>query len=159
MPVTKMNKLVIGMFIMLVIFVVPLAAIADSKESHKSKHASSKLIWSEDALDVEVLNGTVIVKNVSFAPYKDINKLSFKIGDDCEDDDVCSSRPELRSLVEVVQVTPGPAQTGMEVQLALTFSIPSDTPEGEYPGHCMFVMASGLSLYHFLFSFLLPTQQ
>jgi len=104
-----------------------------------SVHAKPKLTWSEKSVDVEALNGTVVVKNVSFVSKSTIKDLSFKIGDDCDgdnrdDDGDCTARPELGSLIEVGHLTTMPAVAGTEVQLALVFSIPADTPEGKYSG-------------------------
>ena len=99
-----------------------------------SVHAKPKVSWSEQSLNVEVINGTVVVKNVSFVTTEAIEDLSFMIGDDCDDEGACSARPGLDSLIEVVQLTPGPAAAGVDIQLALIFTIPTNTPYGEYPG-------------------------
>ena len=84
-----------------------------------SVHAKPRVSWSEEPLNVEVLKGTVVVKNVSFVTTKAINDLSFKIGDDCDDEEGCAGRPSLESLIEVVQLTPGPVVAGGAIQLAL----------------------------------------
>ena len=89
-----------------------------------SVYAKPNLSWSAESLNVEVLNGTVVVKEVSFVSANAIADLSFKI----------SARPELASLIDIVQLTPGPVVAGGEIQLALIFTIPRNTPDGEYPG-------------------------
>jgi len=44
-----------------------------------SAHANPKLTWSEESLFAEVLNGTVVVKNVSFVSVNSIEDLSFRL--------------------------------------------------------------------------------
>ena len=101
-----------------------------------SVHAKPSVSWSEQSLNVEVLNGTVVVKELSFVTTDAIKDLSFKIGDDCDDldDDYCAGQPNLASFIEVVQPLPGPIVAGASISIGIVFSIPSDIPEGAYSG-------------------------
>ena len=101
-----------------------------------SVHAKPSVSWSEQSLNVEVLNGTVVVKELSFVTTDAIKDLSFKIGDDCDDldDDYCAGQPNLASFIEVVQPLPGPIVAGASISIGIVFRIPSDIPEGAYSG-------------------------
>lgn len=105
---------------------------------------TSKLAWSEPEISAQVIEGTVVVKQMCFVSDSAIDNLSFNFGDDCEDRDYgyCARRPELDSLIEVVQLTRGACcRLAGRSNSHLFLRFPQIRLMENIREHCMFVMA------------------
>lgn len=83
--------------------------------------------WNRPSLDVEVLNGTVVVKSVSFVPNKSIATPVFHV------ETVGGDWPiELANIIEVRSSKSSALTVGDEVQVGVNFDIASNIPAGNY---------------------------
>ena len=92
-------------------------------------HVSQGISWNTPSLEVEVLNGTVVVKSVSFKVSQTIANPTFQI------ETINGVSPiDLANLIKIQSSKSTDITESDEVQLGVVFNVSTDIPEGKYLG-------------------------
>lgn len=90
---------------------------------------SQGISWNTPSLEVEVLNGTVVVKSVSFKVSQSISNPTFQI------ETINGVSPiDLANLIKIQSSKSTDITESDEVKLGVVFRVTSDIPDGEYVG-------------------------